>query len=93
MLGVVRDKVLGVLRKPYRTLVASHRNNNDDDLNTNDNNNNNNNNEDRLYRKPQLPYIRFQQWTPVDVPTSTEPQMSTVMVGVGLVALFEVRVG
>ena len=49
MLGVLWDKMLGVVSGPDRTLVANHPHqrydNNDDSLNTNDNNNNN---EDRL---------------------------------------------
>ena len=86
--GVLRDKMLGVLREPDRTLVAYHLHpryddNKSDDPNTNETNN-------RLQRQARHPDVRSQpalilpgfwpgQWTPLDVPTSTESRTRATM--------------
>ena len=86
LLGVVWDRVLGVVRGPDRTLVANHHhqryNNND---NRNDETNNRHPNvcsypqrrDVRSHPASFLPGLRPGQWTPLDVPTSTEPQTQT----------------
>ena len=79
--GVLWDKVLGVLTGPDRTLVANHphqrydnKDNRNDDPNTNETNN-----RDPIFRSQPASILSGLwpgQWTPLDVPTSTEPQMA-----------------